>query len=63
MDGRTAPHPLPVDLIAILAMRSTERPLRPANNDPAKINCMTAILAGGSMTGHFAYTQNDRRNP
>ncbi len=31
-----------------LAMRSTERPFRPANNDPAKINRMTAFLAGGS---------------
>ncbi len=40
-----------------LAMRSTERPFRPANNDPAKINRMTAFLAGGSMTGHFAYAQ------
>lgn len=55
---------LPPDLASpFLAMRSTERPFRPANNDPAKINRMTAFLAGGSMTGHFAYTQNDRRNP
>ncbi len=29
----------------------------------ACIDRMTAFLAGGSMTGHFAYTQNDRRNP